>query len=312
MAHLEHIIKGRKKDLGGFQVARVLPAAKRRRVGPFVFFDEMGPARFEPGQGIDVRPHPHIGLSTVTYLFDGEMDHADTLGVQQTIYPGEVNLMTAGRGIAHSERTGPKARAAGQAMHGIQVWIALPAEDEEIAPDFAHHSADELPEWELGGARLRLILGTAYGKASPVKVRGSMVYIHAEAPAGSAFELPTGHGELAAYVVSGQIETADEPIGAGAMAVYGAGERAVMRAHADSRVMILGGADIGPRHVEWNFVSSRKDRIELAKDDWRASIAAGFTAAAFSMPPGETEYIPLPGDPEPGEVVSVRKGSPNR
>ena len=303
MAHLEHIIKGRKKDLGGFQVARVLPAAKRRRVGPFVFFDEMGPARFEPGQGVDVRPHPHIGLSTVTYLFEGEMDHADTLGVQQTIYPGEVNLMTAGRGIAHSERTGAKARASGQAMHGIQVWIALPAEDEEIEPAFAHHSADELPEWELGGARLRLILGTAYGKTSPVKVRGAMVYIHAEAPAGSAFELPAGHGELAVYVVSGQIETADEPVCAGAMAVFGAGEQAVVRAHTDSRLMILGGADIGQRHVEWNFVSSRKARIDQAKADWRAAIAAGFEGAAFAMPPGESEYIPLPGDPDPGQAA---------
>lgn len=300
MAHLEHIIKGRKKDLGGFQVARVLPYAKRRRVGPFVFFDEMGPARFPAGEGVDVRPHPHIGLSTVTYLFDGEMDHADTLGVQQTIYPGEVNLMTAGRGIAHSERTGPKARAAGHALHGIQVWIALPSEDEECEPDFAHHGAEALPEWDEGGARLRLILGTGYGRQSPVSTRGSLVYIHGEAPAGSAFELPRGHGELAVYVVSGQVETAGEPIGPGCMAVFGAGEQGVVRAHEDSRLMILGGEDIGERHIEWNFVSSSKARIERAKTDWRESIAAGFKNAAFSMPPGEDEYIPLPGDPEAG------------
>lgn len=297
---IEHIIAGRKKDLGGFQVARVLPFAKRRRVGPFVFFDEMGPAVFAPGKGVDVRPHPHIGLSTVTYLFEGEMDHADTLGVQQTIYPGEVNLMTSGRGIAHSERTGAKARAAGHALHGIQVWIALPRKDEETEPDFAHHGADELPEWTEGGAEMRLILGTAYGRTSPVKVRSSMVYIHVEAPSGSAFELPTGHSELAAYVVSGRIETGDEPIGAGSMAVYARGQSAVIRATEDSRIMILGGADIGERHIEWNFVSSRKDRIEQAKADWRASIAGDWKDTPFAMPPGENEYIPLPGDPEAG------------
>jgi len=293
MGRLEQIIKGRTKDLGGFQVARVLPFAKRRRVGPFVFFDEMGPAKFEPGTGVDVRPHPHIGLSTVTYLFEGEMDHADTLGVQQTILPGEVNLMTAGRGIAHSERTGDRARAAGHPLHGIQVWIALPEQDEEIEPDFAHHGAEDLPEWDEGGARLRLILGSAYGRTSPVKVRGPMVYVHAEAPAGAAFELPEGHGELAVYVVSGRIETAGEPVNAGCMAVYGAGERAVVRAHEDR-------ANVGERHIEWNFVSSRKARIEQAKADWRASIEGGFEHTAFSMPPGETEYIPLPGDPEAG------------
>ena len=300
MALIECIIKGRKKDLGGFEVARVLPYAKRRRVGPFVFFDEMGPATFPPGEGVDVRPHPHIGLSTVTYLFDGEMDHADTLGVVQTIYPGEVNLMTAGRGIAHSERTGAKARADGHALHGIQVWIALPDEDEEIAPDFSHHAAEALPQWDEGGAKLRLILGSAYGRTSPVPVRGSMVYIHGELPAGGAFEMPTGHAQLAVYVVSGRIETAGEPVAAGCMAVYGAGERAVVRAHEDSRLMILGGADIGERHIEWNFVSSRKDRIEQAKADWRASIAGRFENTAFAMPPGEDEYIPLPGDPEAG------------
>lgn len=300
MSQIEHIISGRKKDLGGFQVARVLPYAKRRRVGPFVFFDEMGPAVFAPGKGVDVRPHPHIGLSTVTYLFEGEMDHADTLGVKQTIYPGEVNLMTAGRGIAHSERTGEKARAAGHPLHGIQVWIALPREDEEIEPDFAHHKADELPEWAEGGARMRLILGTGYGRTSPVKVRGAMVYIHAEAPAGAAFELPAGHGELAAYVVSGRMETAGEPVSAGSMAVFAAGERAVIRALEDSRIMILGGADIGERHIEWNFVSSRKERIEQAKADWRASIAGGWKNTPFSMVVGENEYIPLPGDPEGG------------
>ena len=303
MSVVEHIISGRKKDLGhNFTVARVLPFAKRRKVGPFVFFDEMGPARFPPGKGIDVRPHPHIGLATVTYLFDGEMDHADTLGVHKTIEPGAVNLMTAGKGIAHSERTGPKARAAGHELHGIQVWIALPSEDEEMDPSFIHHGADELPEFEMGGATLRLILGSAYGRTSPVKVRSPMVYIHAEAPAGSVIDLPQNAGELAAYVVSGAIETDGEPVSAGSMVVYAAGETAAIRAQSDSRIMILGGADIGPRVMDWNFVSSRAERIEQAKADWRASIAGGFKDTPFGMPPGEDEYIPLPGDPDPGET----------
>jgi hypothetical protein len=273
---------------------------KKRRVGPFVFFDELGPARFEPGRGIDVRPHPHIGLSTVTYLFEGEMDHADTLGVHRTIHPGAVNLMTAGRGIVHSERTGPRARAAGHALHGIQVWIALPQSEEERAPDFQHVPAADLPEFDQGGARLRLIMGEAYGARSPVTVYTPTLYIHAECPAGSAFQLPGGQGELAAHVVSGKIETGGEPVAAGCMAVFAAGEAPVIRAREDSRVMILGGADIGERHMEWNFVSSRKDRIEQAKDDWRAGAAAGFKGTAFTLPPGESEYIPVPGEPEPG------------
>jgi redox-sensitive bicupin YhaK (pirin superfamily) len=301
MSAVEMIISGKKKDLGGFSVARVLPYAKRRRVGPFVFFDEMGPAEFPPGQGVDVRPHPHIGLATVTYLFEGEMDHADTLGVRQTILPGAVNLMTAGRGIAHSERTGPKARANGHSLHGIQVWIALPTEDEEIEPAFAHHGAEDLPEFELGGATLRLILGAAYDRISPVKVRSPMVYIHAEAPAGSAFDLPQAAGDLAAYVVSGAIETGGEPVGAGKMVVFDPGEAATIRARQDSRVMLLGGADLGPRAMEWNFVSTTQDRIEQAKADWRASAAGGWRDTPFSMPPGEDEYIPLPGDPDPGQ-----------
>jgi redox-sensitive bicupin YhaK (pirin superfamily) len=301
MSAVEMIISGKKKDLGGFSVARVLPYAKRRRVGPFVFFDEMGPADFPPGQGVDVRPHPHIGLATVTYLFEGEMDHADTLGVRQTILPGAVNLMTAGRGIAHSERTGPKARADGHSLHGIQVWIALPTEDEEIEPAFAHHGAEDLPEFELGGATLRLILGSAYDRISPVKVRSPMVYIHAEAPAGSAFDLPQAAGDLAAYVVSGAIETGGEPVGAGKMVVFDPGEAATIRARQDSRVMLLGGADLGPRAMEWNFVSTTQDRIEQAKADWRASAAGGWRDTPFSMPPGEDEYIPLPGDPDPGQ-----------
>lgn len=302
MSAVEMIISGKKKHLGDdFTVARVLPYPKRRHLGPFVFFDEMGPATFKPGTGIDVRPHPHIGLATVTYLFEGELDHADTLGVQKTIYPGAVNLMTAGKGIVHSERTGPKARADGHTIHGIQVWIALPTDKEEIEPDFEHTPADKLPEFELGRATLRLILGSAYGHTSPVKVHSPIVYAHAEMPVGSAFDLPENSGDLAAYVVSGSIETAGEPVGAGHMAVFNPGEAATIRAREDSRVMVLGGADLGPRVMEWNFVSTTQNRIGKAKADWRASIAGNWTDTPFAMPPGEDEYIPLPGDPDPGQ-----------
>jgi redox-sensitive bicupin YhaK (pirin superfamily) len=300
MSELDLILTGRRKDLGGFSVSRVLPAAKRRRVGPFVFLDEMGPAVFEPGKGVDVRSHPHVGLATLTYLFEGEMDHADSLGVHQTATPGAVNLMAAGRGIVHSERTGPRARAAGHALHGIQAWIALPDEAEEMAPEFHHYDAEDIPAFERGGAHLRLIMGSAYEHRSPVKTFSPMVYLHAEAPAGAAIDLPRGHGELAAYVVSGQIETGGEPVSAGHMAVFGAGEAPVIRARADSRLMILGGANIGERHIDWNFVSSSKARIEQARTDWRASIAGGFKDTPFALPPGEHEWIALPGDPDTG------------
>ena len=296
---LERIIDGKSKDLGGFSVARVLPMAQRRRVGPFVFFDEIGPATFKPGDGIDVRPHPHIGLATVTYLFDGEMDHADSLGVHQTIRPGDVNWMTAGRGVSHSERTGPEARAAGMHLHGIQVWVALPEEFEDTEPDFQHHKADTLPRFERGGATVRLILGAAYGQASPVKVYSPIVYAHVDAPAGAVFDLPDNHEELAVYVVSGAVETDGQAVEAGQMAIFTPGQRDTVRASRDSRLMLLGGADLGPRFMEWNFVASTREKIEQAKADWRASIAGGFTSTVFQLPDGENEYIPLPGDPDP-------------
>ncbi|XBQ15185.1 MAG: pirin family protein [Oceanicaulis sp.] len=310
MSAVERIIRGRSKDLGGFSVARVLPFAKRRQIGPFVFFDEMGPARFNPGTGIDVRPHPHIGLSTVTYLFDGELDHADTVGVHRTITPGAVNLLTAGRGVVHSERTGPKARKAGHDLHGIQVWLALPTGSEEIDPGFEHHPADALPEIETGGARVRLIMGSAWGETSPVTAYLPTFYAHAEIPAGAAVEMPSGYPELGVYVVSGQVEIGGEPVGAGCMAALAPGETGVVRARADSRVMLLGGENPGMRVMEWNFVSSSKARLEQAKSDWRASIAAGFDGAAFALPEGENEYIPLPGDPEPGQPPKRTQDAP--
>lgn len=300
-AALDRIIDGRKKDLGGFQVARVLPHAKRRLVGPFIFFDEMGPAVFEAGQGIDVRPHPHIGLATVTYLFEGEMDHADSIGVFQTIYPGDVNLMTAGRGIVHSERTGPKARQTGQALHGIQTWLALPETHEDTQPAFAHHGEADLPRFKIDGVSVRLILGSAYGHESPVEVLSPTIYIHAEAEAGARFDLPDGHEELAVYVVNGEVRLGGETVKAGQMAVLKDAVTGRVDAHVASRLMILGGATVGPRFIEWNFVASSRDRIEQAKADWRDSIARGFEGTRFAQARGERDYIPLPEDPQAGE-----------
>ena len=307
---VEMIVSGRKKDLGGFQVARVLPDARRRLVGPFIFFDEMGPAEFAPGEGVDVRPHPHIGLATVTYLFEGEMDHADSLGVQQTIKPGDVNWMTAGKGIVHSERTGPEARQAGHRLHGIQTWVALPTAQQEIEPEFHHHGADALPVIEAGGARLRLILGEAYNRTAPVKTYSPMVYIHAETEAGAAFDTPAEQDEVAVHLVSGAARVDGERLLPGEMAILK--NRAVARVEtADaSRLMILGGSTVGQRTIEWNFVSAHPDRIEQAKADWRASAAAGFEDTVFALPPGETEHIPLPGDPEPGEPPSPTRDCP--
>lgn len=297
------IIEGRKKDLGGFQVARVLPYAKRRLVGPFIFFDEMGPATFQPGTGIDVRPHPHIGLATVTYLFEGEMDHADSLGVHQTIRPGDVNWMTAGKGIVHSERTGDEARANGFDMHGIQTWVALPKDAEETDPEFHHHGKDELPTFEVNGAQMRLILGTAYGYAAPVKVFSPIVYIHTEAPAGSSFDLPDEHDELCVYLVSGQASVSGQPIEPGQMAALPDGEGGNVSCFKDSRIMIAGGGTLdGGRVIEWNLVASSQDKIDNAKAAWRESIARDWKDTPFKMPPGENEYIPLPGDPDPGQA----------
>ena len=301
MSAIDMLIQGRSKDLGGFSVTRVLPVAQRRRVGPFVFFDEMGPAKFKAGQGIDVRPHPNIGLSTVTYLFEGEIHHADCLGYEKPIRPGAVNLMTAGHGIVHSERTDPEQLKTARPMHGIQVWLALPHDQEEMDPAFEHTPAEQLPEWDVGGATLRLILGGAYGYTSPVRTYVETIYIHGECPAGSRFELPDGVEELAVYPVSGEIEIDGELIPTGQMAVLPRNSSGMLQALSDARVMILGGQDVGERFMEWNFVSSSKERIEKAKADWRASIENRFENSVFRLPPSEHEWIPLPGDPEPGQ-----------
>jgi len=286
-AGIETIIEPHSRDLGGFSVRRVLPSPARRMVGPFVFFDEMGPAEFAPGTGIDVRPHPHINLATVTYLFEGEILHRDSLGSEQVIRPGEVNWMTAGRGIVHSERTPPARRATGQRLHGIQLWIALPRAHEESEPSFRHHDAAELPAIERDGARLRLLAGAAFGARSPVDARSPMFYADASLALGASVALPDEVAERAVYVVAGEIECGAHRIPAGRMVVLAAGA-ALLRAPAGARLMLLGGAALdGERHLWWNFVSSSLERIERAREDWRAR--------RFPLVPGdETEFIPLP------------------
>ena len=277
------VIEPRERDLGGFSVRRVLPAVERSAVGPFVFFDEMGPARFARGAGIDVRPHPHIGLSTVTFLFEGEIVHRDSLGVVQAIRPGEVNLMTAGRGVVHSERTDPAQRASGPRVHGIQSWMALPDGHEEIDPAFEHHPAEQLPAAEIAGTQVRLILGEAFGLRSPVTSHTRTLYAEVRLPAGGELELPR-EAELAAYLVEGGAAIGDCELTAHKMAVVAGSAR--LRASRPSLVMLLGGDPVGTRHVWWNFVSSSRERIEQAKRDW--------AGGAFAGVPGEIEFIPLP------------------
>jgi redox-sensitive bicupin YhaK (pirin superfamily) len=291
---VEMIIEPRRRDLGGFEVGRVLPYAKRRMVGPFVFFDEIGPADFAPGKGVDVRPHPHIGLATVTYLFDGEMRHKDSLGFDQAIRPGDVNWMTAGRGIAHSERTDAALRARGQRIHGIQSWVALPEEAAETEPSFHHHPAATLPVIEQGGMRARLIAGEAFGLASPVKTYSPIFYIAVEAEAGAAFPLPDDYEERALYILSGAATVDGARYERGQMIVFKPGADPRLVASAPLRAMLLGGASLGPRLIWWNFVASSEERLERAKRDWAASAAAGFKGMPFALPPGESEHIPLP------------------
>lgn len=283
-------ITGKAHDLGdGFFVTRLLPQIARRSIGPFVFFDYFGPVEFPPGKGIDVRPHPHIGLATVTYLFEGAQVHRDTLGSVQEITPGDVNWMTAGRGIAHSERTGPETRAAGHRMHGIQTWVGLPQADEEAPPAFQHFAAAGLPERDENGVTLRMIAGAAFGLTSPVKVFSPIFYADARFAPGGALPYGTEHQERAFFVVDGEIHTSETQVhGPGALLALEPGEEVTLYADAPARVMLLGGAPLdGPRHIWWNFVSSDKERIERAKQEWRDG--------AFGTIPGDDqEFIPLP------------------
>jgi redox-sensitive bicupin YhaK (pirin superfamily) len=289
MASVARVIEGRPRDLGGFGVRRVLPAGGLQTVGPFIFFDHMGPAVFAPGAGVDVRPHPHIGLATVTYLFAGEFMHRDSLGTAQLIRPGDVNWMVAGRGIVHSERTPPQARGApgGASIHGIQTWIALPQEHEEARPAFEHHAAPSLPAIRSAGAELRLIAGAAYGECAPTAVFSPMFYLAATLEAGAEQALPEEYAERAVYVAEGDVVVDGERQTVGRMVVFAAGAQARLRALTPSRVMLLGGDPLdGPRHIWWNFVSSRADRIERARLDWREE--------RFASVPGDDERIPLP------------------
>jgi redox-sensitive bicupin YhaK (pirin superfamily) len=280
---------GKARELGdGFRVARVLPQPQQRTVGPFVFFDYFGPVEFPPGKGIDVRPHPHVGLATITYLFEGSQIHRDTLGNTQEIVPGDVNWMTAGRGIAHSERTGPEVRARGHRMHGIQSWVGLPKTHEEDPPSFQHVTKAALPTREFDGGSLRIVTGEAFGLASPVKVPMPIFYVDVQLKAGATLAVPDGYEERGAMVVGGTVEGGGSGYGDGAMILFETGEQATLKAVTDARVMLLGGAPLdGERHVWWNFVSSSNDRIERAKQDWRAG--------RFGRIPGDDkEFIPLP------------------
>lgn len=285
---VELLIDARPRDLGGFEVRRVLPSVARRLVGPFIFFDHMGPAALPVGTGFDVRPHPHIGLATVTYLFDGEIDHRDSLGTLQTIRPGDVNWMVAGRGIAHSERTSPESRQRGVRIHGIQSWIALPVEHEEIEPRFEHHPASTIPRVELTNATLDVIAGTAYGARSPVGVLSPTLYVHARLEAGARLPVDDEHEQRAIYVVEGALGCDGRTFQAGTMVVLRPKAKVILEAGGPTRLMLVGGAAIaGERHVWWNFVSSSIARIDRAKDDWDNE--------RFPTIPGDDhERIPLP------------------
>jgi hypothetical protein len=290
---IDLVIDARRRDLGGFEVGRVLPYPSHRMVGPFVFFDHMGPIDFAPGfpRSVDVRPHPHIGLSTVTYLFEGEITHRDSVGSEIAITPGDMNWMTAGRGITHSERF-DRLRRTGGAMHGIQAWVALPTADEEVAPSFTHHGPDDLPTYEGGGMWARLVAGKAFGAEARVKTHSPMFYAHWRLDAGAKAQLPAEYPERAAYVVSGEVEVDGRSFGHGQMLVFSGKDPVLFTATTPAVVMLLGGEPIGERFIEWNFVSSSKERIEQAKADWRAG--------RLKLPDlDHDEFIPLPGDPPP-------------
>ena len=286
---LQQIIDQRRRDLGGFEVGRVLPFGIHKMVGPFIFFDHIGPAEVSPGmpKTADVRPHPHIGLATVTYLFEGEIMHRDSVGSQEAIQPGEVNWMTAGSGITHSERF-EKLRAEGGRLHGIQSWVALPGRDEETSPAFAHYGHVELPTFTQGGLWGRLIAGEAFGVRSPVKTLSPLFYAHCALQDGASAELPQGYSERAAYVAAGSVEADGRRFGAGQMLVFAKGGEARVTSIGPSIVMLLGGEPVGERFIEWNFVSASQERIEQAKADWRAG--------RMKLPyMDDQEYIPLPG-----------------
>jgi redox-sensitive bicupin YhaK (pirin superfamily) len=281
------LVDARQRDLGGFVVRRVLPAEGRQMVGPFIFFDHLGPTQFESGQGIDVRPHPHIALATVTYLFSGSLEHRDSLGNVREIRPGDVNWMSAGRGIAHSERTPRLARAAGEKVHGIQSWVALPDGREDEEPSFTHYPASVIPQRLLDGVTLSVIAGEALGLRSPVVTAWPTLYVHARFTPGAVLEMPAEFEERAVYVAQGELEIDEARIVEGQLAVVAPGMKIRLRANGETRAMLLGGNRFPtPRYIWWNFVASSQERIERAKQRW--------ANREFPPVPGETEFIPLP------------------
>lgn len=283
---VRHRIQPRDTDLGGFSVRRLLPVAECRSVGPWVFFDHMGPADFAAGEGVNVRPHPHIGLATVSYLFEGEMLHRDSLGNEQCIVPGDINLMTAGRGIVHSEREREAFRARPHRTHGLQLWLALPAEDEECEPSFDHYPSDAIPKLDVDGVPVRVLIGSAWGAHSPVVTRSPTLYAEAKLAAGQSLRLPAA-AERAVYAVDGALSISGCELPAQAMAVVEPGRELVVSALAPARLAIIGGEPLGARHMNWNFVSSRRERITRAREDW--------AAGRFPTVPGDAEeFIPLP------------------
>ncbi len=285
---IEHVIVPRARDLGNFEVRRALPSAKKQMIGPFIFFDQMGPAEFLLTNGIDVRPHPHIGLATVTYLFEGEVYHRDSLGTSMAIRPGALNLMSAGRGIVHSERETAEAKQKPRSLFGIQAWAALPKSHEEMAPIFEHHAAEDLPRIEGEGKRVRVIMGQMYGQRSPVQFPHESFYAEAVLAPGAILPLDPDYDERAVYIASGQIDISGDTFEAGRLLVFKPGDRISILALSNARLMLLGGEPMdGPRHIWWNFVSSSKDRIDAAKADWKEK--------RFALVPGdEKEFIPLP------------------
>ena len=275
------------RDLGDFAVRRVLPAHAHRTVGPFIFFDHFGPVTLPAGGGIDVRPHPHIGLATVTYLFEGAILHRDSLGSVQKITPGDVNWMTAGRGIVHSERTAPEDRGAGPALHGLQTWVALPLAQEDVAPSFTHVPAARLPRFDVDGARATVVAGRAFGREAPTPTHSDTLYAALEMPAGTTVTIPDDHEQRAVYAVTGAVDVAGVPVPEATMAVVETPGAFVVHARTAATVMLVGGARLdGERFIWWNFVASSRERIEAAKGTWQAQ--------GYGHVPGETEFIPLP------------------
>ncbi len=279
------ILKPNEKDLGGFSVRRSLPDTSRRMVGPWIFFDHMGPAQFSVGQGIDVRPHPHIGLATVTYLFEGEILHRDNLGCVQAIRPGAINLMVAGRGIVHSERTAPEVREAEHRLHGLQLWLALPDDEQETEPAFYHYSAANIPVLQEAGMELRVLIGKAYDLVSPVKTYSPTLYVEAKLTKEVTLDLPDVE-ELAIYVVNGALEYSGSVIPANQMLIFEEGDARMVKATSDTQLVMIGGSSVGSRHIWWNFVSNNKQRIEEAKRQWQDG--------EFAPVPEDSEFIPLP------------------